>query len=59
MVEQTGRQTLQSSHLITQCLCVCVCVCLSRIKVYKASGAVSLGKVSTDSKTQLIIPSPL
>lgn len=36
-----------------------VCVCLSRIKVYKASGAVSLGEVSVDSKTQLIISSPL
>ncbi len=32
IVEQTGRRTLQSSHLITQCLwcvcCVCVCVCV-------------------------------
>ncbi len=57
IVEQTGRRTLQSSHLITQCLCICVCVCvfLNRIKVYKAPGAVCLGEVSTDSKTPLII----
>lgn len=53
IVEQTGRRTLQSSHLITQCLCIRVCVFLNRIKVYKAPGAVCLGEVSTDSKTQL------